>query len=640
MELPFAVQADSTSSSTPSSGLPKSAAATNRPVQASLQDSVDNDSLVTAESEGSFHDEGEETDRFHVPVVDAWQSQKPRASTSGATTNRVSHVLSQWGLGGTKSRDGASTADRATPEHHDDDNDDEIIDFTYVNVQETDADEVDILLAGGDPGMAPLSGSLSEHLATPPNILALFLSGRAEDSQVTLKLVDLSEQANEAVQRAATAKEEFKLSEALDAHSTAAKLFYEAALLLKDCNSVSTANSFLILSQAEAKSALALKRVIKLRPNTLQTKDRLRATLRGALDKKAEADISDSIFLGTVDKPPSKTAANAPGATAAKTPGKTPEESGGPNNPVDDIMQLERELQNMDMGLELGNSIASLDSRGNARLKTSTIGGSFMVVPPGSNSYLSSSMVLPANPPRQIRTVGRARANRVQNMIDASSSVRPTKGMVTKPLTSPPPPPSVPGGLESSWWGTASQVLSSSVSENHSPSSGTAPTKQLMRLMDSLKTLTDENAALLREVEEAESARAEARAAKQEMRRFREVYAERFEKLKEALEKFRKGYPEAASGGGATAGITNPVATSDYMNRASTLEQLARQEQLIRKLTADLKKEKEENRKKDAAIRKYESFYREVKARSAQKAAQRRSGQRPPTPKGSSTAQR
>ena len=212
--------------------------------------------------------------------------------------------------------------------------------------------------------------------------------------------------------------------------------------------------------------------------------------------------------------------------------------------------------------------------------------------------------------------------------------------MVTKPLTSPPPPPSVPGGLESSWWGTASQVLSSSVSENHSPSSGTAPTKQLMRLMDSLKTLTDENAALLREVEEAESARAEARAAKQEMRRFREVYAERFEKLKEALEKFRKGYPEAASGGGATAGITNPVATSDYMNRASTLEQLARQEQLIRKLTADLKKEKEENRKKDAAIRKYESFYREVKARSAQKAAQRRSGQRPPTPKGSSTAQR
>ena len=52
-------------------------------------------------------------------------------------------------------------------------------------------------------------------------------------------------------------------------------------------------------------------------------------------------------------------------------------------------------------------------------------------------------------------------------------------------------------------------------------------------------------------------------------------------------------------------------------------EQIQRQEQLIRKLTTDLKKEKEESKKKDAALRKYESFYREVKARSAQKAAQR-----------------
>mmetsp|Transcript_24825 Transcript_24825/g.47167 ORF Transcript_24825/g.47167 Transcript_24825/m.47167 type:complete len:156 (-) Transcript_24825:107-574(-) len=142
--------------------------------------------------------------------------------------------------------------------------------------------------------------------------------------------------------------------------------------------------------------------------------------------------------------------------------------------------------------------------------------------------------------------------------------------------------------------------------------------------MDSLKTLGDENAALLREVEEAEAARAEAKAAKKEMQRFREVYTERFDKLKSALEKFRKGYPEPSSAGSST--TENPVATSEYMQQASTLEQLARQEQLIRKLTSDLKKEKEENRKKDAAIRKYESFYREVKARSAQKAAQRRTG--------------
>lgn len=67
---------------------------------------------------------------------------------------------------------------------------------------------------------------------------------------------------------------------------------------------------------------------------------------------------------------------------------------------------------------------------------------------------------------------------------------------------------------------------------------------------------------------------------------------------------------------------------SDYHKSAATADQLQRQEQLIRKLTADLKKEKEESRKKDQALRKYENFYREVKARSAQKAAQKTHQQR------------
>lgn len=63
---------------------------------------------------------------------------------------------------------------------------------------------------------------------------------------------------------------------------------------------------------------------------------------------------------------------------------------------------------------------------------------------------------------------------------------------------------------------------------------------------------------------------------------------------------------------------------SDFLKSTATSEQIQRQELQIRKLTADLKKEKDESKKKDAALRKYESFYREVKARSAQKAAQRR----------------
>jgi hypothetical protein len=392
-------------------------------------------------------------------------------------------------------------------------------------------------------------------------------------------------------------------------------------MLLKERNSSSMASSFLLLSQTEARSALAMKRIIKLRPNTLLTKERLRATVRGALDKRAEADISDSIFLGTANVPSDPMRLTAVLLTPNNALSAAPSSH---ENPVDDIMELERELQNMDMALELGNSIASLDGRSN-RLRNSAIDGSFMVVPPGSNSYMSSSMVLggapstprPSSSNRATGTTARARPNRVQNIMDASMT-RPAKGtLVPASMGSG----SGGGGLESSWWGNASQVLSSSVS-GEPQATGSAPTKQLMRLMDSLKTLGDENASLLRQVEDAEAARAEAKAAKVEMHRFRDVYTKRFEALKAALEKFRKGYPDATTGGS----VGNPVAKSEYMQQASTTEQLGRQEQLIRKLTADLKKEKEENRKKDAAIRKYESFYREVKARSAQKAAQRRGG--------------
>lgn len=74
---------------------------------------------------------------------------------------------------------------------------------------------------------------------------------------------------------------------------------------------------------------------------------------------------------------------------------------------------------------------------------------------------------------------------------------------------------------------------------------------------------------------------------------------------------------------------------SEFHKNAASADQLQRQEQLIRKLTADLKKEKEahkkekeESKKKDQALRKYENFYREVKARSAQKAAQKTQQQR------------
>ena len=65
--------------------------------------------------------------------------------------------------------------------------------------------------------------------------------------------------------------------------------------------------------------------------------------------------------------------------------------------------------------------------------------------------------------------------------------------------------------------------------------------------MDSLKTLGDENAALLREVEEAEVARQEAKAAREQMKRFKAEYGKRFSALKAALEKFRQEHPQGNS---------------------------------------------------------------------------------------------
>jgi hypothetical protein len=334
------------------------------------------------------------------------------------------------------------------------------------------------------------------------------------------------------------------------------------------------------------------------------------------------------------------------------------------------MMELERELRNMDMAIEMGSSIASLEARTQHRMKSSMVDGSFMVVPPGSNSYMMSSAspahgssLLPAHHHSQAQAAARprpeahlgaagtasvrARANRVQSILESSGRpVYPSTQLVPAPAH---PPSSVSAGtaakpnantsLESSWWGNssqASQVLTSSVislasgigADHHAVVGGgdgpsSTSTKQLLMHMDSFKTLRDENEALLKEVVGAKAARMEAKAAKDQMRRFRDEYGKRFAALKEALEKYRSEYPPDTS-----ANDRNPVAASEFAKSASAAsEQLARQEQIIKKLTAELKKEKEESKKKDAALLKYEGFYREVKARSAAKQRQKESQQ-------------
>ena len=173
------------------------------------------------------------------------------------------------------------------------------------------------------------------------------------------------------------------------------------------------ASSLLLLSQTQAKSAIALKSIVKLKPSELlqilppssrdtsenrsstaiSQKDRLRAVVRGALSSRHphEEDLSDSQFLGRAETEP--TGRNA--ATKARSPlsnnagrkankntetrndqegtlltaGQDPLSGDNSSNPVDEMMELERELRDMDMALELGNSISSLDVRIQNRMK-------------------------------------------------------------------------------------------------------------------------------------------------------------------------------------------------------------------------------------------------------------------------------
>mmetsp|Transcript_1824 Transcript_1824/g.3228 ORF Transcript_1824/g.3228 Transcript_1824/m.3228 type:complete len:135 (+) Transcript_1824:1-405(+) len=111
------------------------------------------------------------------------------------------------------------------------------------------------------------------------------------------------------------------------------------------------------------------------------------------------------------------------------------------------------------------------------------------------------------------------------------------------------------------------------------------------------------------------------------MAKFKAEYGQRFGKVKEALKRY-PGQPQSSQGGGDSdkgpdnRGADDPVTNSAYMKQSSALE-IQKRDRTIKKLASDLKKEREECKKKDGALQKYEAFYREVKARSAEKARQR-----------------
>lgn len=360
------------------------------------------------------------------------------------------------------------------------------------------------------------------------------------------------------------------------------------------------------------------------RRESTTSNERLRMAVRGALDTaNHEDDITNSTFLArsTVLNANKKLAASSkvPNKKDMKNKGKRGDGSGGGVNPVDDLMKLEKELRSMDMALEMGNSVASLGTAVASRPNNDLLGGSYM-----SSSSMWTSGIFggrKSNPKQQQGAASvRSRANHLQNFPGKSAAVHAPAANLSQQQQGVQITPNA--ALDQSWWGggggQGSILATAAVASNQrtqqqtlGSNQGNASTnaKQLMQLMDSLNRLGNENAQLMREVEEAKAARAETEAAKQMMAQFKTDYNQRFNKVKEALEKYKH-----ASG-------DNPVGNSAYVKSASALE-LQKKDQMIKKLAADLRKERNESKKKDTALRKYEGFYLEVKKRSAEKREQ------------------
>jgi len=478
------------------------------------------------------------------------------------------------------------------------------------------------------------------------------------------------------------------------------------------------------------------------RSNSSTHDDRLRATIRASMGKP-EADMTDSIFLGKATSSGGGGGGGNDKTCVTKVDGTTMDnnkgrERGGGNvghtnagdsmawkegtskndklainnsnkikksfssakrNPIDDMMELEQELKDMDMALEMGVDLNSINNSALSKKAMIDPEGSFCLVSAGS---MSSSMMWGAGLGRNQKQQqqhqhqqqqqlqqqrhpisahnttantngigsGRTRAIRAQTILDGSHGN--TVGALKHHqhnhnqmdvLTHTTPKQVSNPGLESSWWGQASTLSQSThllgnsmvgirssssqpqhqqqqqqhqqdhhqQQQSHGNDGTVAPanTKQLIRLLDSLQTLTDENTSLMGQLEEAQKARVEAKAAREAMRRFKEEYGKRYAMLKSVVDKVQKEFndPQQQHSHDST---VNSVVSGGYSGNIVSNSQFAhdraeiqKRDQIIQKLSLDVRKEKEEGKKKDDALRKYENFYKEVKARSALKAKQR-----------------
>ena len=218
MELPFAVE----SSTNHVSSLPHDAAA----LGSSNHGDDDAGSLVTASSQGSLIQSQHSSSYEPARQQQQQQQQQQQSSKNHQPPVSISSSLAATGSRVASVFSNLTTTTKQTPTEPV-----ETIDFTsYVNVWETDADEVDILLPSSNSNDSWNKGQLSS--SSGGDLLTLLLNRVGPESGDN-NMVQLLEQAHQSAQKAAQAKLSGHLQEALDHHAASAKLFHQAALLAK-----------------------------------------------------------------------------------------------------------------------------------------------------------------------------------------------------------------------------------------------------------------------------------------------------------------------------------------------------------------------------------------------------------------------
>jgi len=495
-------------------------------------------------------------------------------------------------------------------------------------------------------------GAVEEHAAiklytnssNSRDVLAMLISGNVRGEHY-VPSSSLLQDCQIASQEAELASDEIRQNNIPSALKNlySSSLHYRKAAQSIAQKDIGLATSFLLLSQSHWKRAEAIRLASRLPRNRQQscnkdipndssnneapplhiatpslpdkaTQSSLRAVvIRDALhanNATLEEDISASVFLGK-----NKTSTTDVILKSAKEETSTMV----PTNPVDDMLQLEKELHTMNMALSMHASVANL-----AATKTTS-----------SPMNLSASLMMRSGATGGLESSWWGQSSYLHsprphissnNVVDLTSSI--SSWATTTTACSTIRPSSQQQGVQTRNSHATSTDLSqqlpppSTSTSNPRATNNNNNAKQLLRLLDSLKVLGDENAALLQQVEDAKKARLEAQAAREEMKRFQLDYHKRFHSLKVALEKLHQQQQQQKQ-----STESNPVLSSEILKREDRKKNSKQQQRILESQVQSLKTQvetlQEESKKKDAVLKKYENFYKEVKARSAQRAAQR-----------------